>query len=163
MKFWCSALERMACCRHCRMSLVSSWWSSQVAWRICWSKKKFSNVSMPENCSTASVHCHQRYVSCWSRFSTANVDTWPCYSWSSVSHWSESDPCFHVGYRPRFSSGFMMSGGYVVNVGDYSGVHSGVVFGICNTVCKRRTIDRSGCFTFSFFFQQVSVDSLLRS
>lgn len=31
-------------------------------------------------------------------------------------------------------NGFMMSGGYVVNVGDYSGVHSGVVFGICNTV-----------------------------
>lgn len=28
-----------------------------------------------------------------------------------------------------------MSGGYVVNVGDYSGVHSGVVFGICNTIC----------------------------
>jgi hypothetical protein len=33
-------------------------------------------------------------------------------------------------------SGFMMSGGYVVNVGDFSGVHSGVVFGICNTICK---------------------------
>ena len=31
----------------------------------------------------------------------------------------------------------MMSGGYVVNVSDYSGVHSGVVFGICNTICKR--------------------------
>jgi hypothetical protein len=30
-----------------------------------------------------------------------------------------------------------MSGGYVVNVGDFSGVHSGVVFGICNTVCKK--------------------------
>jgi hypothetical protein len=30
----------------------------------------------------------------------------------------------------------MMSGGYVVNVGDFSGVHSGVVFGICNTICK---------------------------
>jgi len=30
-----------------------------------------------------------------------------------------------------------MSGGYVVNVGDFSGVHSGVVFGICNTVCKQ--------------------------
>jgi hypothetical protein len=34
-------------------------------------------------------------------------------------------------------SGFMMSGGYVVNVGDFSGVHSGVVFGICNTICKK--------------------------
>ncbi|CAF1055789.1 unnamed protein product [Adineta ricciae] len=31
-------------------------------------------------------------------------------------------------------NGFMMSGGYVVNVSDFSGVHSGVVFGICNTV-----------------------------
>ncbi|CAF0921048.1 unnamed protein product [Rotaria sordida] len=31
-------------------------------------------------------------------------------------------------------NGFMMSGGYVVNVGDFSGVHSGVVFGICNTI-----------------------------
>jgi hypothetical protein len=31
----------------------------------------------------------------------------------------------------------MMSGGYVVNVGDFSGVHSGVVFGICNTICKK--------------------------
>jgi hypothetical protein len=30
-----------------------------------------------------------------------------------------------------------MSGGYVVNVGDFSGVHSGVVFGICNTICKK--------------------------
>jgi hypothetical protein len=32
----------------------------------------------------------------------------------------------------------MMSGGYIVNVGDFSGVHSGVVFGICNTICMRR-------------------------
>ncbi|CAF1132130.1 unnamed protein product [Adineta ricciae] len=31
-------------------------------------------------------------------------------------------------------NGFMMSGGYIVNVGDFSGVHSGVVFGICNTI-----------------------------
>jgi len=31
-------------------------------------------------------------------------------------------------------NGFMMSGGYVVNVGDFSGVHSGVVFGISNTI-----------------------------
>ncbi|CAF3679805.1 unnamed protein product [Rotaria socialis] len=31
-------------------------------------------------------------------------------------------------------NGFMMSGGYVVNVGDFSGVHSGVVFGVCNTI-----------------------------
>ncbi|UJR30737.1 hypothetical protein I4U23_018257 [Adineta vaga] len=31
-------------------------------------------------------------------------------------------------------NGLMMSGGYVVNVSDFSGVHSGVVFGICNTV-----------------------------
>lgn len=37
--------------------------------------------------------------------------------------------------NPYFS-GFMMAGGYVVNVGDFSGVHSGVVFGICNTICK---------------------------
>ncbi len=35
-------------------------------------------------------------------------------------------------------SGLMMSGGYPVNVGDYSGVHSGVVFGICNTICMLR-------------------------
>ncbi|CAF1171597.1 unnamed protein product [Adineta steineri] len=32
------------------------------------------------------------------------------------------------------SSGFMMSGGYMVNVGDFSGIHSGIIFGICNTV-----------------------------
>ncbi|CAF1111366.1 unnamed protein product [Rotaria sordida] len=31
-------------------------------------------------------------------------------------------------------NGLMLSGGYIVNVGDFSGVHSGVVFGICNTI-----------------------------
>ena len=44
-------------------------------------------------------------------------------------------PVICIGSGSVFS-GFMMSGGYVVNVGDFSGVHSGVVFGICNTVCK---------------------------
>lgn len=34
----------------------------------------------------------------------------------------------------------MMSGGYVVNVGDFSGVHSGVVFGICNTICMENIV-----------------------
>jgi len=31
-------------------------------------------------------------------------------------------------------TGLILSGGHVVNVGDYSGVHSGVLFGISNTV-----------------------------
>lgn len=34
-------------------------------------------------------------------------------------------------------SGLMMSGGYVVNVSDFSGIHSGVVFGVSNTICKK--------------------------
>jgi hypothetical protein len=48
----------------------------------------------------------------------------------------------------------MMSGGYVVNVGDFSGVHSGVVFGICNTICKS-----SNYFSkiISFFFFTASI------
>jgi hypothetical protein len=44
---------------------------------------------------------------------------------------------FDFFYLIFFGSGFMMSGGYVVNVGDFSGVHAGVVFGICNTICKK--------------------------
>ena len=35
-------------------------------------------------------------------------------------------------------TGLILSGGHVVNVGDYSGVHSGVLFGISNTVCKKQ-------------------------
>ena len=46
-----------------------------------------------------------------------------------------------------FPSGFMMSGGYVVNVGDFSGVHSGVVFGICNTICKPSALLKTSDFS----------------
>ncbi|CAF1322411.1 unnamed protein product [Didymodactylos carnosus] len=31
-------------------------------------------------------------------------------------------------------SGIMISGSYIVNVGDFSGIYSGIVFAICNTV-----------------------------
>lgn len=50
-----------------------------------------------------------------------------------------------------------MSGGYVVNVGDFSGVHAGVVFGICNTICKKIFYKLSNYF---HFFKHVLVDFL---
>lgn len=48
----------------------------------------------------------------------------------------------------------MMSGGYVVNVGDFSGVHSGVVFGICNTICKETVFDLFELYSGFFFFSK---------